>query len=369
MLMQQSEYYTIFFHNNILIVGLIPPPYGGIAIHINRVAQILTQQNNIIEIVDTVKESKSRSKFNYCHFLIKKLYTFRPQVIQYHTLFLRSNLVELVVLVVYKTVFRAQLVLIEHSNRSLYKRSATYKYFLNKLMYFIDQQVLIGQPMLQAYRDNNILLKPNFSIESPFLPPQLEQREKILTHYPQEVFNFLNKFDTTLLMNASKFGLWDGKDIYGFDLCIKIMHDLAYKNVGMVMAVGTIYDQQQYDCIKKQIDQAHNILLLTDLEAELWPMIELVDLVVRPSRFDTYGISVAEAIWLKKPVIASDVCPRPSGTILFKTGNYEDFKRVILVWMEYFDKLPASLCELPVSLKNELCRTGRRTRQHKRNKP
>lgn len=354
---QQTKYHTRYINKRILIIGLYPPPYGGIAIHISRIAQILTQQKNTIETVDTVKESSSRSKFDYYCFLIKKLCTFRPQTIHYHTLFLRSNLVELAVLVIYKTVFRAELVLIEHSNRSLYKRSTIYKYFLNKFMYFVDQQVLIGLPMLQAYRDNNIVLQPNCSVESPFIPPQLEQREKILTLYPQEVFNFLDKFDTTLLMNASKFGLWDGKDIYGFDLCIKLMQVLFNRNIGMIMAVGTIYDQKHYSLVKQQVNQNNNILLLTDLQAELWPMIELVDLVVRPSRFDTYGISVAEAIWLNKPVIASDVCPRPQETILFKTGDYEDFKHTVLEWIKCFDKLPASLCEL------------RRTRQHERNKP
>ena len=128
-------------------------------------------------------------------------------------------------------------------------------------------------------------------------------------------------------MNASKFGLWDGQDIYGFDFCVKLMCDYADADISLIMAVGAIYDYTHYEFICDQIKHDSRIFLLLNCEQELWPLIKCVDIVVRPSRHDTYGISVAESLFFGVPVIASDVTDRPVGCELFKTGNYKSFKK------------------------------------------
>jgi len=60
------------------------------------------------------------------------------------------------------------------------------------------------------------------------------------------------------------------------------------------------------------------------------------DIFVRPTAVDSYGISVAEAIHFKVPAVASDVCPRPEGAVLFKSRDTTDFiQRVKTVWENY----------------------------------
>ena len=41
-----------------------------------------------------------------------------------------------------------------------------------------------------------------------------------------------------------------------------------------------------------------------------------------------YGVSVQEALDSEVPVIASDVCVRPRGALLFESGNYEKLKEL-----------------------------------------
>jgi glycosyltransferase involved in cell wall biosynthesis len=53
-------------------------------------------------------------------------------------------------------------------------------------------------------------------------------------------------------------------------------------------------------------------------------VINMCDLFIRPTNTDGDALSIREAISLKKPAIASDVCKRPEGTIFFKDRNIDD---------------------------------------------
>jgi glycosyltransferase involved in cell wall biosynthesis len=47
------------------------------------------------------------------------------------------------------------------------------------------------------------------------------------------------------------------------------------------------------------------------------------DVFVRPTTYDGDALSVREALMLGVPCVASDVCVRPEGTRLFRTGDVE----------------------------------------------
>jgi glycosyltransferase involved in cell wall biosynthesis len=46
--------------------------------------------------------------------------------------------------------------------------------------------------------------------------------------------------------------------------------------------------------------------------------------LMRPNLSDGYGVSIQEALDLGVPAIASDVCERPKGAILFKNNDIEN---------------------------------------------
>ena len=60
---------------------------------------------------------------------------------------------------------------------------------------------------------------------------------------------------------------------------------------------------------------------------EYW---KISDVFIRPTTTDIEGISVKEALWVNTPAIASDVCERPAGTLLFENRNYLDLKDKVL---------------------------------------
>ena len=59
-------------------------------------------------------------------------------------------------------------------------------------------------------------------------------------------------------------------------------------------------------------------------------LMEKSDLVIRATNTDGDALTVREALYLNKPVIASDVVKRPKGTILFKNRDSDDlYKKII----------------------------------------
>jgi glycosyltransferase involved in cell wall biosynthesis len=51
--------------------------------------------------------------------------------------------------------------------------------------------------------------------------------------------------------------------------------------------------------------------------------------LLRPNKSDGYGVSLQEALDLGIPAIASDVCVRPKGTLLFENDNLKDMTNKI----------------------------------------
>ena len=64
-------------------------------------------------------------------------------------------------------------------------------------------------------------------------------------------------------------------------------------------------------------------MMLVHADLSFVKLIKYSDLVLRPTCTDGDALTVREALFLGKPVIASDIVSRPEGTILFKNRDYE----------------------------------------------
>lgn len=223
--------------------------------------------------------------------------------------------------------------LIEHDCRYLYTKKLSWKNRLNRLLPHVAQHVYIGNRTAQSFIDNDIVPAQKTTIEGAFLPPNVFDEQKILATYPPELFIFLDQYATVLLANAFALTLLKGKDLYGFDVCIKALKGLRDQGVdaGLVFVPGHIGDESYF---KSCIDMTHtfgvqeHIFVLTG-QKELWPLMKRIDIFLRPTLSDGASVSVQEALWCGKPVLASDICLRPKGVKLFKTGDADDLLCVL----------------------------------------
>jgi len=323
----KHKYSDNIFNKKILIIGPYPPPMGGIAVHIKRIRKKLISQNNDVICLDIVEYLKTKGKIGYHLEILLNVLKRSPDFVYYHGLTLWKFPFDLLLLILLKPFFNFKIILVDHTPRFFYKKNLLYKKLINFMFRFLYKQILIGDSTYDSYLDNKIFLNQNYSVESPFLEPDLSEEDKILGSYPETLINFLDSHEAIILLNASCFHLYENVDLYGFDLAIKLLSDLKknFYNCGLILACGTTGDHDYFKKIKSSIEFNKNIYLLLQFNHELWPLIKRSHIFIRPTSSDAFGISVQEAIYFNVPAIASNVCLRPQGTILFNSRDYDDF--------------------------------------------
>ncbi len=152
-----------------------------------------------------------------------------------------------------------------------------------------------------------------------YAPPRVTDAER--ARMPAELSAFVQTHDPVCCFMGA-FIEYDGKDLYGHDLALEMLGRLRaeHPNAGLVISIGRAGDrssiEQQVRARAAQPDVAGHVLFLPP-GLPLCPVIEQSDVFVRPTRVDGWGVSVAEAIQLNVPAVASDVCQRVSGAYLF----------------------------------------------------
>ena len=59
------------------------------------------------------------------------------------------------------------------------------------------------------------------------------------------------------------------------------------------------------------------------------PILAAGDVFLRPNTVDSYGLAVGDAVTLGVPSVASDVCDRHPGAVLFPAGDYAAFEQAV----------------------------------------
>ena len=317
------------YKSKIAILGPFPPPLGGVAVHVKRVIKKFIKQSNSVHCFETTCEYRYRFLLVYLARLSVWLLRIRPDIVYYHTTYLSNSLLEIALLALMKIMLRYQLVLVEHDCRHMYKRSKRFKYCFNWSMQYVDTLILIGRITYKSYRENNIIFPKTYSVEGSFLSPDLDEQATIIAAYPSSLFLFLAGHAPCILVNAFQLVLLEDKDLYGIDQCIGMINDLKreYPKIGLIIMLAQIGDAAYLEQLKQQI-RTYNLndhIFIVHGQKELWPLFQHVQLFVRPTLSDSFGISVAEALLFGVPVVASDVCKRPEGTVVYATGNITHF--------------------------------------------
>ena len=173
-----------------------------------------------------------------------------------------------------------------------------------------------------------IKLKEKTIVKEAFLPPILEVENDL----PHDVLVFINSLkDDNILICANAFRLTKYKagELYGIDQCIKLAM-LAKHNefkLHIIFVIGTIKKED-----KEYVQSFLTDISLNKLEMYITVMqksisfirlIEKCDITLRPTLTDGDALTIREAIFLGKKVIASDVVKRPIGVKLYETGNVD----------------------------------------------
>lgn len=306
----------------IVQVGPYPEPLGGISIYIRRMKQYLDSGKIANEVWDLSKRKKNihnviAVRFRYVPF--KYLFRKDIELIHYNICGVNNKLyIGLFNLLLFKR--RKKILTIHGDSRDLFNENRNI--LIVKALNSFDEIICV-KPGDKKYILSKGVNRPIYEIPAFIFPAEDDKK-----NLPVYISDFISSKKFIICSNASSIQFYNNQDLYGIDMCIDLMKklDKSGKAIGMICCLPNINDSEYFNKLQNIIKNAHieHSFLFVNEQIELCQIIRKSHLFLRPTNTEGYAVSAAEAIYYKVPVIASDVCIRPEGTILFKSRDIHD---------------------------------------------
>ena len=315
--------------NNVKVslIGPYPPPYGGVSIHIQRLKEQLETRHIGCVVYDSSRVAKKEANVivvgNILKWSLGQLLLYRGDIIHSHGYSpVLQGILSLVAI-----IKRKRMVVTLHSFRYDIKNMG----LLDRFAFWIARKaqsyfIAVGPEIKDKIISLGVRAE-NVEVIPSFIPPPVRERD--IAEIPQEVWDFINSHRSVISANASAIRFYNGQDLYGIDMCIDLCANLKqyYPKIGFVFCVPDIGDYEYFSKMKQRIAEKgieDNFWFQTK-SCQLYPIIMKSDVFVRPTNTDGDAVSLREALYFKVPSIASNVVPRPEGTILFENRGIDDF--------------------------------------------
>ena len=311
---------------NILFMG----PYsavGGVSVHIKRLSALLTEKYEVSFVDESPLEYSKSEVFNIRS---KNIFQYLKLVRNADVIHIHSGVSVLRVfhiLVAY--IFGKTSVVTYHTIYNLPSKTAI---FINRLFLpFINKVICVTEEI-------SSILKPKSGIVLPaFVPPLIDNEQEL----PEIVKKGIEKNHGKKLIvsNAFRLDLHQETDLYGLDLLLDLARRIKTEklNYKIIFIVADSKDEaglfKKYTEIIKTENLEKEISLLPK-PISFVKLMQQSDVVIRATASDGDALTVREALFLNKPIIASDVTLRPEGTILFENRNSDDLFRKIKETLE-----------------------------------
>jgi glycosyltransferase involved in cell wall biosynthesis len=307
----------------LVIIGGYPPPVGGVSIHIKRLVEKAFEDGYCCEVIDSSSNEKSQpyviNKRDYSR-LLKALLR-RDKIIHIHVsdTSKMKAFIFLTVSVIGK-VTRSPTVVTFHSefkNPRLLESTATF-------MKSISRIIAVGPHIREKLISSGIDSR-RISVIPAFISPRTDSGNQL--DIPESVKIFMSTHSPIICANA--YDIPSNKDdFYGVGMCVELCDSLReeYPRVGILVVNQNAYMHDWMLRLRDKIEERklqENLMMLNE-PVNFFSVIQRSDVFIRPTLTDGDSISLREALYVGTSVVASDVVPRPEGTILFKTKSIED---------------------------------------------
>lgn len=309
-------------------IGIYPPPYGGVSVHIQRLNEQLKKNGFECIIYDFGKEKELRPKNvkpikDIKGLALKYLLNSPEDIIHYHG----YDPIALLLFSLISIIKKKTVVFTFHSFRHEPKTISLWHKFIFRMAATADIYFIVVGPQIREMIISLGIGNENIEVIPAFIPPAI--RDEDIAEIPSEVRTFMANHNPVVSANASQIRFYNDQDLYGIDMCIDMCANLKqyYPKIGFIFCLPDVGDYDYFKKMNQRIADKcieDNFIFVTE-EHPFYPILIESDVFVRPTNTDGYGVSIAEAIYFKVPAIASDVCLRPEGTILFKSRDITNF--------------------------------------------
>jgi glycosyltransferase involved in cell wall biosynthesis len=308
--------------STILLVGTFPPPYGGASVFLQREQHYLENEGFDVTILDTLPGPEKQAHHILGHW--RRAFSFgrdrRFDVVHVHAHSAKFKFVMATLAV----MTGARLVLSYHSYRTSLRGV---RWMANQFALAFADEVWVNNEETKKGLEKDFRVRPGrVVLVQHFLPPLAA--EYALTAPDENFVAFSRRYRPLLMTSAWKLMQVGGKDLYGGDLCLRLIAELCpiYPNAGLVFFIGRNDFPERLTHLRDMasgLGIAERVLFLVGDHRTL-PYLKEVDAYLRCTRSDTLGASILESLLTGIPAVASDVCPRPVGTIVFHAEDLKD---------------------------------------------
>jgi glycosyltransferase involved in cell wall biosynthesis len=327
----------------VTLIGSYPPPYGGVSVHIKRLKSFLERQGiEVTVLADPGSGHDGRrviARRLGLSWYLQQALPGRRGLLHFHTSGLESARLQALSLLARRG---RKVIVTLHSLRD--PGDGRDRTIAVSALRSCARTICVG-PAIQERLLELGVPEHRIRVIPPYLPP--ERTDEVRRAIEPEVDRFLSSRRPVLTASAYRLTFHDNQDVYGLDLCIDLCRELLpdHPQLGFVFALPAIGDEGYYAAMQERI-AASGIgghFCFARSATEYWPIIERSTILVRPTSTDSYGVSVMEAIDLGVPAIASDVCLRAPGAILFHNRKFDSLletcRRVLGSIIEYREAL------------------------------
>jgi len=307
--------------------GPYPPPYGGISTYVKRMNLYLNSKNIKNEVwsstckkgIDELKQV--RLKYLPMYVMADK----NIRIIHFNITGISSKLY----IGICNEVFfgkRKKVLTIHGDSKDLF---ISRKFLIRRALNSFDTIICVKKGD-KKYLQSMGISKAIYEIPAYITPVENENDFK---HIPQDIWDFIESSKFLISANGCV-RLYNNEDLYGFDMLIELIRKLKDKGYSVSLLIALLGSDMEnnseklyYQGLKDKIREyniLNNIMIFEVNDTEFYPILKKSKLFVRPTNTDGYGVSIAEALYYKIPAIASDVCSRPEGTLIFKSRNIDD---------------------------------------------
>jgi glycosyltransferase involved in cell wall biosynthesis len=323
------------------IVGAVPPPYGGVTVHLLRALERFRSLGIAWNFYDTRGRSdKARNIFpggRTARWLVRFLLTCEERVVHLHA----SRPDALICSAPLLASRRRRLILTLHNEnlRRAYERSGPAKRAAYRFGLRLATRIVCVNPGVMDWLQDLKVPPARLLCIPAFIPPSASELSE--SNLPREAAGFLSKYNP-IVGSHGWFGYFvNGHHVYSFDLLGTLLQRLlaTHPTAGMYTVVSSTYEENHRSEIlewrKRQGLDQRWLILETPFSAA--SVFKKSDVFVRPTVTEGDSVSVRECLALGTPVIASDCVPRPEGCVLFRTRDADD---LVASTTEVLENLP-----------------------------
>lgn len=316
----------------VIFIGPAPNRIGGVSIHIQRLTWLLRDQYTF----DFVDEARGRLE-GYYNIRSFDFFTYIKKIRQADIIHVHSGvfILRFFHILVARFLLRKPVVVSIHHDLAVEGKIGVTRYLLKHC----DCAILDSQKIYDTVFVNSS--RCIYRMMPAFLPP-IEEREEPL---PDTVKNWIDnvrkdQYSVLMCSSCSGIGEYKGVDLYGNDMsleAVKILNEQQNdRHFYLIMLLHN--SDKNPDTLKKYQDKVETELkdrvLLETTPMSFVKVMKDSDIVLRPTNTDGDSITVREALYFGKGMVASDCAVRPEGTVVFKTRDLQDYCDKILLSIE-----------------------------------